>query len=67
LDAARAKCESSDGCMGTVSPLKLRGMFSKLRVALSRPTRPSLLLEKNVLNSTYASLDDLEMLKTIGT
>jgi hypothetical protein len=50
-----------------------RWIFSKLREALScpvypsRPVRPSLLLEKSQLNATYASLDDLEILITIGT
>ena len=46
------------------------GMFSKLRVGLSRavrPPRPSMYLEKSQLNSIYANLDDLEILDTIGT
>jgi hypothetical protein len=37
-----------------------------LRVAPLRPKRPSLIQEKIALNSTYASLDDLEILNTIG-
>lgn len=53
------------GALGGVTRA-VRGVFSHLRVALSRPVRPSLLLQKDPLNSTYASLDDLEILTTIG-
>ena len=43
----------------------LRLVVSQLRVALWRPAR--LLLQRSALKSTFASLDDLEILSTIGT
>jgi hypothetical protein len=72
LREGETRVDEGESCVsGTDDKKTFRGMFSNLRVGLLRPIRPPrpsmLLATTSQLNSTYASLDDLDILRTIGT